>query len=79
MDVLLEGQKIRHELYGEGVVLESDEERTTIEFDDHGEKKFVTSLMTCQVIGEAPKKKTRGRRRKARSVAVETRTQDAAA
>jgi len=77
MDPLLEGQKIKHELYGEGVVTDSDEERTTIEFDDHGVKKFVTSLMVCEVIGEAPKRKVRGRRRKARSVVVETR--DAAA
>ena len=72
MEGLLEGQKIKHELYGEGVITESGEDRTTIEFDDHGVKKFVTSLMSCVVIGEAPKRKTRGRRRKARSVAVET-------
>jgi hypothetical protein len=77
MDPLLEGQKIKHELYGEGVVTESDEERTTIEFENHGVKKFVTSMMVCEVIGEAPKRKVRGRRRKARSVEVETR--DAAA
>ncbi len=77
MDPLLEGQKIKHELYGEGAVLDSDEERTTIEFDNHGVKKFVTSMMVCEVIGEAPKRKVRGRRRKARSVEVEA--QDAAA
>lgn len=77
MDPLLEGQKIRHELYGEGVVTESDEERTTIQFDNHGVKKFVTSMMVCEVIGEAPKRKVRGRRRKARSVEAEE--QDAAA
>ena len=77
MDGLLEGQKIKHELYGEGVVTESDEERTTIEFDNHGVKKFVTSMIKCEVIGEAPKRKARGRRRKARS--VEVATQDAAA
>lgn len=77
MDPLLEGQKIKHELYGEGVVMESDEERTTIEFDNHGVKKFVTGLFTCEVTGEAPKRKVRGRRRKARSVEVQA--QDAAA
>jgi hypothetical protein len=71
MDPLLEGQKIKHELYGEGVVTESDEERTTIEFANHGVKKFVTSMMVCEVIGEAPKRKVRGRRRKARSVEVD--------
>lgn len=78
MEVLLEGQKIKHEQYGEGVVHESDEERTTIDFDEHGTKKFVTSLMTCEVIGEAPKRKARGRRRKARSVVAEAQ-HDAAA
>lgn len=77
MDPLQEGQKIKHELYGEGVVLDSDEERTTIEFANHGVKKFVTSMMVCEVIGEAPKRKVRGRRRKARSVEAEQ--QDAAA
>ncbi len=70
MEGLLEGHKIKHELYGEGVVTESDEERTTVDFNDHGTKKFVTSLMTCEIIGEAPKRKARGRRRKARSVEV---------
>jgi hypothetical protein len=34
-------------------------------------------MMVCEVIGEAPKRKVRGRRRKARSVEVEQ--QDAAA
>lgn len=70
MEGLLEGHKIKHELYGEGVVTESDEERTTVDFDNHGTKKFVTTLMTCEIIGEAPKRKARGRRRKARSVDV---------
>jgi len=68
MEGLLEGHKIKHELYGEGVVTESEEDRTTVDFNDHGVKKFVTSLMTCEIIGEAPKRKARGRRRKARSV-----------
>lgn len=77
MDPLQQGQKIRHQLYGEGVVTDSDEERTTIEFANHGVKKFVTAMMVCEVIGEAPKRKVRGRRRKARS--VEVATQDAAA
>jgi hypothetical protein len=64
MQVLAEGQNIRHELYGMGVVLTSDSERTTIDFDDHGEKKFVTSIWIAEVVGEAPAKSARPKRRR---------------
>lgn len=54
MQVLEEGQTVRHEQYGIGVVTESNPERTTIDFDNHGVKKFVTSIWTAEVIGDAP-------------------------
>jgi hypothetical protein len=44
-------------------VTESDSERTAIDFDDHGKKLFVTSLMTAELIGEAPANPTRAKRR----------------
>ena len=69
MQVLPEGQYIKHELYGLGVVTESDAERTIIQFDDYGTKKFVTSLMTAEVVGEAPAKPVRTRRRRKASAA----------
>jgi hypothetical protein len=43
VNILVEGQAIKHEQYGSGVVTESNNERTTIDFDDHGVKRFVTS------------------------------------
>ncbi|MFY9527897.1 MAG: hypothetical protein WBC04_13155 [Candidatus Acidiferrales bacterium] len=66
MNVLLEGQAIKHELYGMGVVTESNPERTTIDFDDYGTKKFVTSIWVAELIGEAPEQpiRRRGGRRK---------------
>lgn len=64
VQVLSEGQYIKHEQYGFGVVTESDPERTTIDFDQHGKKKFVTSLMTAELVGEAPPRPARSRRRK---------------
>ncbi len=64
MQVLPEGQYIKHEQYGFGVVTESDAERTTIDFDSHGKKKFVTSLMSAELVGEAPPRPSRSRRRK---------------
>jgi hypothetical protein len=50
----VEGQSIRHEQYGMGTVTESNTERTTIDFDDHGVKKFVTSIWSAELIGEPP-------------------------
>jgi len=68
VQVLDEGQAVRHDIYGMGVVTESNSERTTIDFDDHGMKKFVTSIWSAELIGEAPdkpaKKSRRGGRRK---------------
>ena len=74
MHVLEEGQAIRHDIYGMGIVTESNSERTVIDFDDHGMKKFVTSIWTAELIGEAPekplKKSRRGGRRKKAAAAV---------
>jgi hypothetical protein len=61
---LPEGQYIRHEQYGLGIVKESDNERTTIDFDSFGVKKFVTSLMAAEVVGEASAGSSRSKRRR---------------
>ena len=63
MQVLSEGQCIKHEQYGYGIVAESDAERTTIDFDSVGMKKFVTGLMSMELVGEAPERPTKPRRR----------------
>ena len=60
MDILRQSQYLRHSTYGLGVVTESNAERTTIDFDDHGIKKFVTALMAVELLkGEAPSKPAR--------------------
>ncbi len=64
MQVLQEGQNIKHEQYGMGVVTASDPERTSIDFEDYGSKLFVTSLMTAELVGEAPASYTKPRRRR---------------
>lgn len=61
---LAEGQQIQHELFGAGVVTQSDEERTTIDFEAHGTKKFVTGMMKVELIGDAPLKLGKTRRRR---------------
>lgn len=68
MNVLEEGQTIRHEQYGIGTVTESNTERTTIDFDNHGMKKFVTSIWTAEIIGEAPAERPTRRRTRKKTV-----------
>jgi hypothetical protein len=54
MRVLAEGQCIRHERYGIGVTTQSNEFRTTVDFYDHGLKKFVTSMLEAQLVDQVP-------------------------
>lgn len=69
MKAIPEGQYIKHFQYGLGVVMESDDERTSIDFDLHGPKKFVTSLMVVEFAEGTPPKRKRARRTK-KAVAV---------
>jgi len=68
VQVLSSGQQVRHQQYGIGVVTESDAERTSIDFDNHGRKLFVTTLMTAELIGDAPLNPTRPKRRSRKTV-----------
>jgi hypothetical protein len=55
VQVLKQNQYLSHAQYGLGVVSESNAERTTIDFELHGVKKFVTELMQCELLaGQAP-------------------------
>ena len=64
MKALSEGQYIKHFQYGNGVITESDPDRTTIDFDLHGIKKFVTTLMVVETAEGTPPKRARAKRRK---------------
>jgi hypothetical protein len=64
VQILDEGQTIRHEQYGIGTVTESNTDRTTIDFDSYGVKKFVTSIWSAELVGDVPV--ARATRRRAR-------------
>src|SRR5207244_10743778 len=74
-----EGQTIKHETYGLGIVTASDQERTAVDFDDHGPKLFVTSIMTAELIGEAPATPPKTKRRRKASTAAKAAKKAAAA
>ena len=55
MQILKQKQYLRHAQYGLGVVSESNAQRTTVDFELHGVKKFVTELMQFELLaGQAP-------------------------
>ena len=64
MKALQEGAYIKHFQYGLGVVTESDSERTLIDFDLHGPKKFVTSILVVGPAERTPPKRRRAKKAK---------------
>jgi hypothetical protein len=65
LSILEAGQYIKHFQYGCGVIVKRDSERTTIDFDTHGTKIFVTSLMVIEPAEGVPPKRRRAKRAKA--------------
>jgi hypothetical protein len=62
LKALEEGAYIKHFQYGLGVVTESNSERTSIDFDLHGMKKFVTSIMIVDAAEGTPPKRRRAKK-----------------
>jgi hypothetical protein len=60
---LQKGAYIKHFQYGLGVVTESDADRTSIDFDLHGMKKFVTTIMVVELAEGTPPKRKRTRKK----------------
>jgi hypothetical protein len=61
-----QGAQVEHLKFGLGTVMSSSEERIVIKFDDHGEKKFVTTLVmgSLKKSDRQPPAEKRGARRK---------------
>ena len=57
--------QIEHPKFGPGTVLACDDHYTVINFDDYGEKKFISSIVILnlkRLDRKPPEKKTRARR-----------------
>ncbi len=70
MQVLRESQYIKHARYGFGTVTQSDANRTTVDFENYGPKKFVTSMMEAELAGDPPPKPPRSKRRRKQPAAA---------
>jgi hypothetical protein len=64
LKALEEGAYIKHFQYGLGVVTESNSDRTSIDFDVHGMKKFVTSILVVDAAEGTPPKRRRAKKAK---------------
>ena len=70
MKALEEGAYIKHFQYGLGIVTESNSDRTSIDFDLYGMKKFVTSIMVVDLAEGTPPKRRRAKKIKKLAAAV---------
>jgi hypothetical protein len=70
MKAIQKGAYIKHFQYGLGVVTESDSDRTSIDFDLHGMKKFVTTIMVVELAEGTPPKRKRARKKPAAPVTL---------
>jgi hypothetical protein len=66
-----QGAQVEHQTFGLGTVISHTEERIVIKFDDHGEKKFVTSMVLTNLrkSDRQPPAEKRARARKAKAAA----------
>jgi hypothetical protein len=64
LKALEEGAYIKHFQYGLGVVTESNSDRTSIDFDLHGMKKFVTTILVVEAAEGTPPKRRRAKKAK---------------
>ena len=68
-----QGAQVEHQIFGFGTVMSSSDERIIIKFDDHGEKKFVTAMVSGSLKKsdrQPPAEKRVSRARKPKVVAV---------
>jgi hypothetical protein len=45
-----EGQRVRHAVYGRGVTTGSDGGYTSVQFDEHGTRTFVTAMLELETL-----------------------------
>jgi hypothetical protein len=68
MKAFQEGAYIQHFQYGLGVVTQSNSEYTDIDFDLHGMKKFLTSIVVLEHAEGTPPRRRKTRKRTQASV-----------
>jgi hypothetical protein len=74
-----EGQRVNHVIFGDGVTMASSGGRTSVQFDEHGVKSFVTSMLELELLSApheweaGPRGKNRPRDKDSGSIAARKR------
>jgi hypothetical protein len=61
--IYAKGDRVSQPQYGPGTIAEANSQHTVIEFDQHGTRTFVTSLVVLEATTEPAPMKTRAARR----------------
>jgi len=67
-------ERVRHDMYGLGTIKEINQLRTTIDFDQEGRKKFVTSMVQLERSSSAPPEPVSKRKSRAKKPGAKTTT-----
>jgi hypothetical protein len=66
MRLFTKGNRVTQPQYGPGTITSTDEHHTVIEFDQHGRRTFITTMVTLDATSEpAPVRSGREGRRRA--------------
>jgi DNA-binding FadR family transcriptional regulator len=75
MRLFAKGDRVTQPRYGPGTIISTDEQYTVVEFDNHGQRRFITTMVTLEATKEpAPARAAAKRRKPAAKKQAETPT-----
>ena len=70
MRIFSKGARVAQPTYGPGTITDADAHHTVIDFDNHGLRKFVTSLVVLESTNEPAPERIKSARRTKRAAAA---------
>lgn len=67
MRLFSKGHRVTQPQYGAGTITSMDEQYTVVEFDQHGQRRFITTMVTLETTNEPAPVRTREKRAKSAS------------
>jgi hypothetical protein len=64
MRLFAKGNRVTQPQYGPGTITSMDDQYTVVEFDQHGSRRFITTMVTLQATSEPAPAKAAAKRRK---------------
>ena len=74
MRLFAKGDRVIQPQYGSGTIISTDEQYTVVEFDNHGQRRFITNMVTLEATKEPAPARAPKRRKAAAKKPAETPT-----